>query len=83
MSGGVAANKFIKKAIEIVCDAHGYHLSVPPPHLCNDNGVMIAWNGVERYRENLGVMKCDKLDTVQVSTRFVGHLLLRSASILH
>lgn len=22
----------------------------PPPKYCTDNGVMIAWNGLERYR---------------------------------
>lgn len=74
ISGGVAANKFITKALKIVCDAHGYHLSVPPPYLCNDNGVMIAWNGVERYRENSGVLQWDQLDSVQVSTRSVSVL---------
>ncbi|KAK3914171.1 putative tRNA N6-adenosine threonylcarbamoyltransferase, mitochondrial [Frankliniella fusca] len=69
VSGGVAANKFIAKALNAVCDAHDYHLSVPPPHLCNDNGVMIAWNGVERLRENLGVLHWNNLDSVTISTK--------------
>lgn len=69
MSGGVAANKFIKQAIQIVCNAYNYNLSVPPPHLCNDNGVMIAWNGVERFRENLGVLHYDQLGAVKESTK--------------
>ncbi|KAJ1529577.1 hypothetical protein ONE63_006348 [Megalurothrips usitatus] len=69
VSGGVAANKFISKALKMVCDTYDYHLSVPPPHLCNDNGVMIAWNGVERFRENLGVLQWDQLASVKVSSR--------------
>lgn len=69
VSGGVAANKYISRALKIVCDTHDYHLSVPPPHLCNDNGVMIAWNGVERYRENLGVLHWDDLDSVSILTK--------------
>ena len=33
-----------------VCDALDCHLVVPEAKLCTDNGVMIAWNGLERYR---------------------------------
>ncbi|XP_034250090.1 probable tRNA N6-adenosine threonylcarbamoyltransferase, mitochondrial isoform X2 [Thrips palmi] len=69
VSGGVAANKFIANGLKLVCDNYNYHLSVPPPKLCNDNGVMIAWNGVERYRENVGILKWNQLDDVQVSTK--------------
>lgn len=69
VSGGVAANNFISRALKMVCDEYEYHLSVPPPHLCNDNGVMIAWNGVERYRENLGVLHWNNLDSVNISTK--------------
>ncbi|CAG8768153.1 11047_t:CDS:1, partial [Acaulospora morrowiae] len=28
-------------------------LICPPPRLCTDNGVMIAWAGVERFRVGL------------------------------
>lgn len=48
VSGGSACNSFIKKALKIVCDELGYGLEVPPPKLCTDNGIMIAWNGVEK-----------------------------------
>ena len=33
-----------------VCDALDCRLVVPEAKLCTDNGVMIAWNGLERYR---------------------------------
>ncbi|KAK9760307.1 Mitochondrial tRNAs modification protein, partial [Basidiobolus ranarum] len=29
------------------------NLVCPPPHLCTDNGVMIAWAGIERYQRGL------------------------------
>lgn len=31
-------------------------LLCPPPRLCTDNGVMIAWNGIERLRAGLGIL---------------------------
>lgn len=48
VSGGVACNNFIAKGLKLVCDSYGYKLIRPPPKLCTDNGVMIAWNGVEK-----------------------------------
>jgi tRNA A37 threonylcarbamoyltransferase TsaD len=32
-----------------------HSLAVPPPHLCTDNGIMIAWSGIERWRAHAGV----------------------------
>ncbi|CAG9838681.1 unnamed protein product [Diabrotica balteata] len=57
VSGGAACNNFIAKGLSMVCDEVGYKLVRPPPKLCTDNGVMIAWNGVERWKENIGVYK--------------------------
>ena len=28
----------------------GVRVVFPPPRYCTDNGVMIAWNGIEKYR---------------------------------
>ncbi|XP_023023838.1 threonyl-carbamoyl synthesis 4 [Leptinotarsa decemlineata] len=55
VSGGVACNNFISKGLQIVCDELEYKMVRPPPKLCTDNGVMIAWNGVERWKENIGI----------------------------
>ncbi|KAJ6665236.1 hypothetical protein lerEdw1_004285 [Lerista edwardsae] len=55
VSGGVASNQFIRKALKVVTDATNFTLLCPPPRLCTDNGVMIAWNGIERLRAGLGV----------------------------
>lgn len=56
VSGGVASNLYIRKALEIVTNATGCTLLCPPPRLCTDNGIMIAWNGIERLRAGLGIL---------------------------
>ena len=30
----------------------------PPPRYCTDNGVMVAWTGMERLRAGVGVGEC-------------------------
>lgn len=59
VSGGVASNQYIRKALSVIAEWEGLQLHCPPPKLCTDNGVMIAWNGVERLRENKGVLSPD------------------------
>ncbi|XP_070331986.1 tRNA N6-adenosine threonylcarbamoyltransferase, mitochondrial isoform X2 [Odocoileus virginianus] len=56
VSGGVASNLYIRKALEIVTNATQCTLLCPPARLCTDNGIMIAWNGVERLRAGLGIL---------------------------
>ncbi|XP_023617881.1 LOW QUALITY PROTEIN: probable tRNA N6-adenosine threonylcarbamoyltransferase, mitochondrial [Myotis lucifugus] len=58
VSGGVASNFYpkIRKALELVTDATQCALLCPPPRLCTDNGVMIAWNGIERLRTGVGIL---------------------------
>ncbi|XP_059134148.1 tRNA N6-adenosine threonylcarbamoyltransferase, mitochondrial isoform X2 [Peromyscus eremicus] len=56
VSGGVASNLYIRRALEIVADATQCTLLCPPPRLCTDNGIMIAWNGIERLRAGLGIL---------------------------
>ncbi|NWY03202.1 OSGP2 protein, partial [Nothoprocta ornata] len=58
VSGGVASNQYIRKGLQIVADANGFSFLCPPPRLCTDNGVMIAWNGIERLRAELGILNC-------------------------
>lgn len=53
VSGGVAANQALRARLRAVCDAEGLELVVPPPRLCTDNGVMVAWAAIERLQ--LGV----------------------------
>ncbi|CAB5369263.1 unnamed protein product [Rhizophagus irregularis] len=37
----------------LAVEQYNVPLICPPPHLCTDNGVMIAWAGVERFRIGL------------------------------
>ncbi|MEQ9326635.1 MAG: tRNA (adenosine(37)-N6)-threonylcarbamoyltransferase complex transferase subunit TsaD [Rhodospirillales bacterium] len=55
IAGGVAANRYLRTRIS---DAVDLDLVAPPLALCTDNGAMVAWAGLERYR--LGMI--DDLD---------------------
>ena len=48
--GGVAANAELRRRIGNLCDKRGWRLVVPPPRLCTDNGVMIAWSAIEKLK---------------------------------
>ncbi len=50
VAGGVAANRAIRQRLHDVAEAAGFGLVVPPPALCTDNAVMVAWAGIERLR---------------------------------
>ena len=38
---------------QAVAEKQGLELAVPPAKLCTDNGVMVAWAGIERMRLGL------------------------------
>lgn len=48
-AGGVAANSFIRAALQSECDKRGYRLYLPPLSLCGDNGAMIGAQGYYEY----------------------------------
>jgi N6-L-threonylcarbamoyladenine synthase len=50
LSGGVAANQYIRGKLEKMLAQHGLDLVAPPIKLCTDNAAMIAWAGLERFR---------------------------------
>ncbi|XP_027878285.1 tRNA N6-adenosine threonylcarbamoyltransferase, mitochondrial [Xiphophorus couchianus] len=56
LSGGVASNQYIRKALAVVAEVTGLRLLCPPARFCTDNGAMVAWNGVERLREGTGIL---------------------------
>ena len=58
LSGGVAANKFLCTSLTNVAKYFGLPFVSPPIELCTDNGVMVAWAGLEKLNLNL----VDKLD---------------------
>jgi N6-L-threonylcarbamoyladenine synthase len=48
VAGGVAANAYLRACLARLADELDLRLVVPPPALCTDNGVMVAWAGLER-----------------------------------
>jgi tRNA N6-adenosine threonylcarbamoyltransferase len=52
-AGGVAANALLRRALEALADGRGVRFIAPPLKLCTDNGAMIAWAGIERFRLGL------------------------------
>jgi N6-L-threonylcarbamoyladenine synthase len=50
VAGGVAANTMLRARLASTAAAAGVRFVAPPLGLCTDNGAMIAWAGIERYR---------------------------------
>ncbi len=48
VAGGVAANAELRARLAGLAARQELRLIIPPPALCTDNGVMIAWAGLER-----------------------------------
>lgn len=53
LAGGVAANQYIVHNMSEALKQVEFELIAPPIKLCTDNGIMIAWAGLERYRKGL------------------------------
>lgn len=53
VSGGVAANIRIRKALQDLSESNGMEFVAPPLNLCSDNGAMIAWTGIEKLKRNM------------------------------
>ena len=49
VAGGVAANKFLRNAMEKLAKELDVHLSIPPMKYCTDNAAMIAAAGYYAY----------------------------------
>ncbi|KAK9742809.1 hypothetical protein RND81_03G198800 [Saponaria officinalis] len=50
ISGGVASNQYVRARLGHIAEGKGLQLACPPPSLCTDNGVMVAWTGIEHFR---------------------------------
>ena len=49
VSGGVAANTYLRAHLKELAEQNNLLFSAPPIQYCTDNGVMIAWAGLERF----------------------------------
>ena len=48
----------------------GFKCIRPPPELCTDNGLMIAWNGIERLNTNSGILtEKDDIQNVNIESK--------------
>ncbi|KAN0027795.1 hypothetical protein ACTFIV_009619 [Dictyostelium citrinum] len=53
ISGGVSKNKDLRKRLNYIGKQYKLPIYFPRPELCNDNGIMIAWAGVEMFKKGL------------------------------
>ena len=53
VAGGVAANAAVREALAREALLAGVAMLAPPPRLCGDNAVMVAWAGLLRLRAGL------------------------------
>ena len=53
VAGGVAANSYLRAALERLAKNNNLTFAAPPIRYCTDNGVMIAWAGLERFQKGL------------------------------
>ena len=51
VAGGVAANMYLREKMEQLAVKNGLLFAAPPLRFCTDNGVMIAWAGLERFQK--------------------------------
>lgn len=51
VAGGVAANTEIRSRLLALCEGLGVTFLAPPLALCTDNAAMIAWAGIEQFRQ--------------------------------
>jgi len=66
VAGGVAANKSVRAELSGMAARHGVTMFCPPPRLCVDNGVMVAWSGVERLALDLWEAPPTDLEKVEL-----------------
>ena len=52
VSGGVASNLAVREGLAGLAKHFNMEAVFPPPRLCTDNGVMIAWAGLEALKVN-------------------------------
>lgn len=49
----MASNQYLRRRMEDVAVEEGVRAIFPPAKYCTDNGVMIAWAGLERHEKGM------------------------------
>lgn len=62
VSGGVANNDTIYRDISYLAEQFNCKTYRPSKKYCSDNGVMIAWNGIEQILKNKSCLRWDYND---------------------
>lgn len=65
-AGGVSANQYIKQNMIDFCKDFNYKIITPPLKFCTDNGVMVAWAGLEKFR----IGKYDRCENLFIKSRW-------------
>ncbi|TXT61436.1 MAG: tRNA N6-adenosine threonylcarbamoyltransferase [Promethearchaeota archaeon] len=65
LTGGVAANKRLQEMIKYISQEHNARFEVVPLKYAGDNGAMIAWTGVLKYKERGG----DEIITTKIKPK--------------
>lgn len=76
LTGGVAANKRLQEMIRYICKDHDARFEVVPLKYAGDNGAMIAWTGILRYKSKGGdsieetiIKPKERMDNIDVPWR--------------
>ncbi len=64
LTGGVAANKRLQKMLETMCEERDADFYTVPHELAGDNGAMMAWLGILKYRAS-GEDKLEETNFIQ------------------
>ncbi|MFN7641420.1 MAG: tRNA (adenosine(37)-N6)-threonylcarbamoyltransferase complex transferase subunit TsaD [bacterium] len=68
VAGGVGANKLLREQLNAACATRRVHVHYPEPHLCTDNGAMIAMAAAMRLQD--GQQEAARAYTVEVKPRW-------------
>ncbi len=76
LTGGVAANKRLQEMIKDISEDHNARFEVVPLRYAGDNGAMIAWTGVLKYKHNGGdkiedtiIKPKERMDNIEIPWR--------------
>ncbi|MHA2122557.1 MAG: tRNA (adenosine(37)-N6)-threonylcarbamoyltransferase complex transferase subunit TsaD, partial [Promethearchaeota archaeon] len=76
LTGGVAANKRLQQMVKYISDEHNARYEVVPLRYAGDNGAMIAWTGILKYKSSGGdelidtiIRPKERMDNIKITWR--------------